>query len=934
MNLEPTQATILIVDDTPDDLRLLSHILKKQGYIVHAFDEGSEALEVVEQIQPDLILLDVMMPGMDGYTLCEHLKAKETIHDKPVIFISALDHVQSKVKGFRLGGVDFITKPFQREEIQARIATHLALQRMQQELVENNTRLQQEITERQRVELALRQSEAALQQVNTQLEQRVAEQTANLRLAQFALDQAGDGIFWAQHDGQFVYVNDAACRKLGYTRDELLTMKVWDIDAQLTPEEWNQCWEGRQEHTFRHETIHRTKDGRTFPVEVSLSFIIAGEQEYLYAFAQDITERKQAEDALRQSEAALQAANRQLEQRVQERTAALRESQALLHTVLEHSPAFIFVYDLDGRYMLINRSGANLFGLAPEEIIGKTGDELVAAEHVERWREEDRQVIAAKTAIAFEQSYQHHDNSYTHLLMKFPLLNDQNEVYAIGGVITDITKRKQDEQELQRAKEAAEAANRAKSTFLANMSHELRTPLNAILGFTQLLVQDGDVPYEQQESLQIIERSGEHLLALINDILEMSKIEAGRAKLTEKECTLNVLLHDLIAMFQLRAEKKGVSLSLSKSAYTPGYIFVDESKLRQILINLLGNAIKFTDKGSVTLQVTSDMSEPLPPDSVVLLHFHVQDTGPGIVEEEQSTLFDAFTQTATGIAKQEGTGLGLSICNHYVQMMGGSITMQSQPGHGSTFSFSIPVQVISPDRVETTSTPRKITGIANHQPHWRILIVEDRDHNRLLLLHILERLGFEVLVAMNGKKAVEQWETWHPQLIFMDMRMPVMDGYEATRQIRLKQATSSLAAPYIIALTAATFEEDQRNMLDAGCDACIRKPFTTEDIYQVLRDYLAVRFVYEDAQQQKSSIESASGRHNTPLPPLPTESLQVLPAWWLKELHYAAVLGNVFLVEELTGQIHEEYHALAELINQYVWDFQFEQIVVAIEPLI
>jgi CheY-like chemotaxis protein len=187
---------------------------------------------------------------------------------------------------------------------------------------------------------------------------------------------------------------------------------------------------------------------------------------------------------------------------------------------------------------------------------------------------------------------------------------------------------------------------------------------------------------------------------------------------------------------------------------------------------------------------------------------------------------------------------------------------------------------------------------------------------------------------MNGKKAVEQWETWHPQLIFMDMRMPVMDGYEATRQIRLKQATSSLAAPYIIALTAATFEEDQRNMLDAGCDACIRKPFTTEDIYQVLRDYLAVRFVYEDAQQQKSSIESASGRHNTPLPPLPTESLQVLPAWWLKELHYAAVLGNVFLVEELTGQIHEEYHALAELINQYVWDFQFEQIVVAIEPLI
>ncbi len=347
----------------------------------------------------------------------------------------------------------------------------------------------------------------------------------------------------------------------------------------------------------------------------------------------------------------------------------------------------------------------------------------------------------------------------------------------------------QEQQAAVREAARSAAANLAKSEFLANMSHELRTPLNAILGFTQVMSQDYSLSGEHQENLAIINRAGEHLLNLINDILEMSKIEAGRITLNYSSFDLIHLLKNLEEMLHLRAASKNLELLFEYAQDIPKYIETDENKLCQVLINLLGNAIKFTDTGKVTLRVrlgTGEMREqnlPHPPH----LFFEVQDTGCGINPQEISLLFEPFEQTEIGRKSQQGTGLGLAISRKYVQLMGGNITVSSMPGVGSTFTFDVRIALTCPREIPTNQIKSRILALAPTEKAYRILVVDDSKESRLLLVKILTSLGFEVREATDGTEAIANWESWQPHLIFMDMRMPIMDGYEATRIIKARE---------------------------------------------------------------------------------------------------------------------------------------------------
>jgi PAS domain S-box-containing protein len=666
----------------------------------------------------------------------------------------------------------------------------------------------------------------------------------------------------------------------------------------------------RYEHKYRH------KDGSPVWMYVSATSMFDVEHRFTGSFAMltDITERKRAEEALRRSEAYLAEGQRQ------SHTGSWAWSPVTLQA-LYWSEEMFRIYGLNPRDG-VPTTEAFWQRIHPEDLAGARELLMTAARRSMDYEHEHRIVLSDGTVK--------HIHAIGH-----PVLDENGQVAEYVGTAMDVTERQRAEDELRKhrenledmvrhrteqlaeAKARAEAANREKSRFLANMSHELRTPLNAVLGFSRLLKSGPDVTPRQREMLDTIARSGEHLLNLINNVLDMAKIESGRVVLEESEVDLHRLLHEIQSLMGVGAAEKGLQFVLESAPDLPRFVAVDAGKLRQVLLNLVGNAIKYTDSGGVKLRSRLASRERT---EKAQIRFEVEDSGPGISQQDCQRIFLPFVQGSQASA-QAGTGLGLAICKQYVELMGGQIGVASEPDKGSEFYFSIPVRVLPSVAEPEEPKHGRILGLAEGQPRHRLLIVEDQAENRLLLRSLLDRLGFEMSEAVNGKEAVALFDQLRPDLIWMDVRMPVMDGLEAIRRIR---ATKAGAVTKIIALTAHALEEERSAIMAAGCDDFVRKPFREQEIFDALARHLLLKFIYEKAPRPESTPEA-------PGLALRPEQLEGLPAELLRELRQAVIELDTARTHTIIGQITEQDASLGLALNTLATQLGYRRLLKLLE---
>ncbi len=632
--------------------------------------------------------------------------------------------------------------------------------------------------------------------------------------------------------------------------------------------------------------------------------------------------------SLWEREVALRAALEKLKER----------SETSFRELFEGSMDAIVLMDLERGFVDCNTRAVQLFGCATKAQLLQAPPGALSPPvqpdgraSVEAARETLRRALAEGRAQCEWVHLRADGTPFTVDVLFSPL--DWQGGRVVQGSMRDITERKRLEEalvhykdhleeevqvrtaELVLVRDAAEAANRAKSAFLANMSHELRTPLNAILGFSSLLRKDAHLPPTQHEQVDIISRSGEHLLSLINDILEMSRIEAGRVHLERAPFDVAALVRDVTDQLRGRAQARGLTFTVTRATELPRFLLGDEARMRQVLVNLVGNAVKFTLRGGVTVRFGAR-----PAGAPEVLWLEVEDTGPGITAADQQRLFQPFVQLGKQAADNQGTGLGLALTRQYVQLMGGTLGVVSEPGQGACFRVEVPWAAASAQDVAQTGPvdPGDVVGAAPNQPAFRVLIVEDHRENQLLLSQLMERVGLAVKVAANGEQAITLFQDWQPHLIWMDRRMPVMDGVAATRAIR---ALPGGQAVKIVAVTASALLEQRDELLQAGMDGVVRKPYRFGELYGCLTAQLGLRYVYAGAPPAPASA--------TPEVLTPAR-LAVLPGALRVELREALESLDGERIEAALGQVAAYDVGLQQVLSRLSGDYDYPAILKAL----
>jgi CheY-like chemotaxis protein len=748
--MKPQKASILVVDNTSTNRLLLSQMLTKQGYKVRGVENGAKALKAAHKAPPDLVLLDIKMPKMDGYEVCKQLKAHKQTQEIPIIFLSALDEVTSKVKAFEVGGVDYITIPFQPGEVLARVKTHLELRLMQKRLEEQNARL-------------VRQ--------NAMLE---AQREATVDVAILVVDEHRKVLYYNQ---QFV--------------------KLWQIPQTIV--------DSQEDNKLIEFVLPQLEFPNEFLEKV----------EYLYERSNEIS----------QDEIPLK----------------------------------------DGR--IIERHSA-------------------------------------------------------------PMIFPGGENYGRVWHFRNITERKRAEKKLQQAKENAEIANHAKSEFLAHMSHELRTPLNAILGYTQIFKRDQSLMEKYGKPIDTIHRCGEHLLMMINDIFALYKLEAGKLELEPKIFQLPDCLKTVVEIMQNRAHSKSISFIYQVPPDLPSYVKGNEKLLRQVLLNLLGNAIKFTEIGSVTFTVEMRKTEPTqvtdvqtPIEQHQKISFQVKDTGIGISPKRLEEIFLPFHKVGDRGFQTEGAGLGLAVSRRIVRLMGSELSVESTPNQGSVFGFELDLspapETYGLDLPPTREKAEKQKIIGFQGDKRKILITDDQYINREVLKAILLPLNFEIAEAFDGRDALQKSAAFQPDLILLDLVMPVMDGFEFLCHIRQMPTMENVV---IIGISANVSKQSQEETLAAGCDGFLKKPLETDKLFKCLQLHLGIQWIYEETAE----TEVAHEEQPFIIPPIDA----------LDSLLKSAKRHNITDIQECAQQIKAFDTKLIPFIDQvdkFVDKYKFKQLIKFIE---
>ena len=635
-----------------------------------------------------------------------------------------------------------------------------------------------------------------------------------------------------------------------------------------------------------YELTYIRQDGSRFPAIVSVTALRdaqGGIIGYLL-IGTDNTARKQVE-----------AERMQLDQRV-------RDQQFYTRSLIESNIDALITTDPRGIITDVNKQMEALTGCTRDELIGAPFKDYFT--NPERAEAGIKLVLGEGKVTDYELTARNRDGKETVVSYNATTFHDRDrKLRGVFAAARDVTERKRYEQSLQQA-------NRAKSVFLANMSHEIRTPMNAILGFSQLMLRDQDLTPRQCQYLGTINRSGEHLLALINDILEMSKIEAGRTTLNLSTFDLPALLKDLEMMFRVRTDEKKLLFSVEMLGDVPHYIVADINKLRQVFINVLGNAVKFTERGAVVLRVRVDRQGSAAPD----LRVEIEDSGPGISVDDQDKLFRHFEQTKTGQQAGTGTGLGLAISQEFVRLMGGAITVTSQVDKGSVFVIQLPLKEGEADAVRAKEKAQHVLRLQAGQAAWRVLIADDIEDNRQLLAQLLGPVGFELKLVTNGAEAVREFEQWRPHLILMDFRMPVMDGHEAMRRIRTMPGGKEQK---MIAVTASALDENRQELLAVGADDFISKPFREVELFQKIHQHLGAEYVYAEDSPAAALEETAE---------LTADSLAGWPEELLESLRESVVTADLDQLLAKIGEVEGRDPRVAAGLRRLAEGFQYQKL--------